>query len=75
MSKSPYELRTEILAIAKDYMDKQYEANYNLAQRLINAGPYNHETIQKMMTIYTPEELLAQAENFYQKFVCQGEKK
>lgn len=74
MSKSPYELRTEILSIAKDYMDKQWEANREIAVRMIEAGPYNSAEVKNLMAMYTPEALLKQAEEFYKKFVCQEDK-
>lgn len=70
MSKSPFELRTEILALTKDYMDKQWEANKELADRMIKAGPHNSDEVKKLMEMYSPDALLKQADEFYQKFVC-----
>ena len=70
MSKTPYELRTEILSIAKDYLDKQYEANYHLAERMLESTKYDSKTVEQLMKMYSPEDLMKQAEEFYTKVVC-----
>ena len=57
--KNPFEIRTEVLAMAKDYMDKQYALNVEMAQKM--AG----ETAKAMEEMYTVEELLEKANEFY----------
>ena len=62
MSKTPYELRTEVLAMAKDYMDRQMQINVEYTNKMIELGKATMEDIPKM---YSPEELMKQAREFY----------
>lgn len=69
-SKNPYELRTEILQMAKDYMDQQYHMNMEFARRAfeeaLEAGKVSVDT-WKMYTpqVYTIEELMKKAQELY----------
>jgi len=59
-TKNPFEIRTEVLAMAKDYMDKQYALNLEMAQKMNEAvGSYN------VPVMYTTEELMEKAKEFY----------
>ena len=59
-NKNPFEIRTEVLAMAKDYMDKQYNLNLEMAQKMNEAmGDY------KLPSMYTTEELMEKAKEFY----------
>jgi len=69
-NKNPFEIRLDVLAMAKDYMDKVHAANVELAEKLAETGNKSTEKLQQMMTMYTPEELLKQAEEFYSNFIC-----
>lgn len=77
-NKNPFEIRSDILALAKDYMDKQHAANVEMTERLIQLGQKSvNESIDAVTNayaMYTPEELLKQAEKMYQQFVCKGDK-
>lgn len=68
--KNPFEIRADILALAKDYMDKQHEANVDLIERMSQINNQTSDAIAEAYKMYTPEELLKQAETFYQQFVC-----
>ena len=57
--KNPFEIRTEVLTLAKDYMDKQYALNLELAQKV--AG----ESAKVLDQMYTVEELMEKANEFY----------
>jgi hypothetical protein len=63
--KNPFEIRTEVLAMAKDYMDKQYALNLELAQKM--AGE-TAKAMENLPTMYTMEELMEKAKEMY-KFV------
>lgn len=69
MSKTPFEIRSDILAMAKDYMDRQYEANVALAEQMVAAGEKTWGEVQEMTKLYTPAELMEKAEAFYNGFV------
>ena len=70
MSKSPFEIRTDILMMAKDYMDKVHAANVELAERMAARGQKSLEELQEQSRMYAPEDLIKQAEQFYNQFVC-----
>jgi len=61
-NKNPFEIRTEVLAMAKDYMDKQFELNREFVQATMDAGLSTFEAMPKM---YTSEELMEKAKEFY----------
>ena len=63
MSKTPYELRTEVLAMAKDYMDKQMQINVEYTNKMIELG--KEPTMEDIPKMYSPEELMKQAREFY----------
>jgi len=37
-NKNPFEIRTEMLQMAKDYMDRTWEMNYMFTQQLFDEG-------------------------------------
>ena len=61
-SKNPFELRTEVLTMAKDYMDKQYEMNLEMSKKMIEAG---QKAVEEFPTMYTIEELTKKAQEMY----------
>lgn len=60
-NKNPFEIRTEVLAMAKDYMDKQYQLNLEMAQKMNEAVAESYSA----PTMYTTEELMEKAKEFY----------
>lgn len=62
MSKSAYEIRTDVLEMAKDYMDKQYNLNLEITQKLIEEGK---KTLDDLPKLYSAEELMEKAKEFY----------
>lgn len=66
MTKNAFEIRSDILALAKDYMDKQAQINVEFTKSLINAGTSNMQEIAKSVnTAYSMEELIKTAEKMY----------
>ena len=61
-NKNPFEIRADVLAMAKDYMDKQVELNTVLFQQMMEAGK---KTIEDCPTMYTMEELQEKAKEMY----------
>jgi len=59
-NKNPFEIRTEVLAMAKDYMDKQYALNLEMAQKMSEAV-----SIAQVPAMYTVDELMEKAKEFY----------
>ena len=61
-NKNPFEIRADILAMAKDYMDKQVELNTTLFTQMMEAGK---KTIEDVPQMYTMEELQEKAKEMY----------
>jgi hypothetical protein len=65
MSKNPFEIRADMLAMAKDYMDKQYELNVSFAKDMLAQGKQTAEEFQKAIQPYSVEELMKKAQELY----------
>lgn len=69
-TKNPFEIRTDILAMAKEYLDKQYEINVQFANRAfdeaVNAGKVAADAwTQYAPKMYSIEELTKKAQELY----------
>lgn len=72
-NKNPFELRTDILAMAKDYLDKQYEINLMFAEKAVetinkhsgSVADYQEQMKEMMPKPYTMEELIEKANELY----------
>ena len=64
-NKNPFEIRADMLAMAKDYMDRQYEVNVMFAQQLFDQGKKRADEMQEMMKPYSTEELMKKATEMY----------
>jgi hypothetical protein len=65
MSKNPFELRSDMLSLAKSYMDKQVAMNIEYAEKLGALGMYDSKEYIKAFKPYTFEELMAKAKEMY----------
>lgn len=74
MTKNAFEIRSDILALAKDYMDKQAQINVEFTKSLISAGTSNmQEIVKSVNTTYSMEDLIKTAEKMY-GFVAKRDK-
>jgi len=64
-NKNPFEIRTEILSMAKDYLDKQTQMNLEITTKLFEVGQKNAEELREAMTPYTMDELMDKAKEMY----------
>lgn len=67
MTKTPYEIRFDLLAMAKDMLDRQYEQSAAIAWQALEKGMETNKTLYKDLEKYvpkmfTPEEIIEQAE-------------
>ena len=67
---NPYQIRTDILAMAKDVMDKQYDMQLEIAHKMMDMYKDNAEQALEawqryVPKMYTPEEIKKQAEELY----------
>ena len=65
MNKNPFELRAEMLQLAKEYMDQQYHMNVQFAENMVAQGKKTVEDIQDTYRMYSMEELMAKAKEMY----------
>ena len=70
-TKNPYQIRYDVLAMAKDMMDKAYETNMGIAEKAIEAYKDNAEEALKawekyVPVMYTPDEIKKNAESLYE---------
>ena len=64
-NKNPFEIRTEMLQLAKNYMDQQYQMNVEFAQRALDTGKKTLEEVQEAYKMYSMEELMEKAKEMY----------
>ena len=69
-TKNPFEIRAEILSMAKDYMDKQYEISLEFAlvafNEAVKAGKVAVDAwVQYAPKMYSIEELTKKAQEMY----------
>lgn len=67
-NKNPFEIRQEVLQMAKDYMDQAWNMNIELQQRLYQNSKITAEQFQEACKPYTVESLMEKAQEMY-KFV------
>ena len=65
MSKSPFQIRSEILGMAKDYMDKQYQMNVEFTKKLFEQGKKTAEEFQAAVQPYSMDDLMKKAGEMY----------
>jgi len=65
MNKNPFEIRAEMLALAKDYMDNQYHMNVDFARNMFEQGKIQFDEYQDAMHMYSMEDLMAKAKEMY----------
>ena len=72
-NKNPFEVRFDVLAMAKELMDKQYDMALNNYYSMIDNAKSNSKDITDVIEKYTPKmyqptEIMEKAEELY-KFV------
>lgn len=70
MTKTPYELRTDILQMAREYLENQFHNNVRMYEINLEAmqkmGKVLADEILKLPKFPTSDEILAQANKFYE---------
>lgn len=74
MNKNPFEIRGEVLQLAKEYMDKQAEMNMRYAEKMMEIGRIQSEEYMKAFQPYSFEDLMKKANDMY-SFISTKEKK
>lgn len=74
MNKNPFEIRGEILQLAKEYMDKQVEMNMIYAEKMQALGKIQIDEYMKAFQPYSFEDLMKKATDMY-SFISTKDKK
>jgi hypothetical protein len=62
---NPFEIRTEMLKLAKEYLDQQFWLNRDLYEKMMEQGKIQIEEYNKTFTMYSTDELMAKAKEMY----------
>jgi len=77
MNKNPFEIRAEMLQLAKEYMDQQYHMNIQFLENMIyeaqkanffggkKAREEIEEQLKEAYKMYSMEDLMAKAKEMY----------
>jgi hypothetical protein len=66
MNKNGYEIRAELVAVAKDYIEKQQAINKEYANKMLEIGTITQEEYMKMLKPYTFESIIEHANKMYE---------
>ena len=72
--KNPFEIRSEMLQLAKDYMDQQYHMNVQFAEKMMEQGKMQMEEFQKVTEMYSIEDMMEKAKEMYSFVSDKGDK-
>lgn len=71
-NKNPFEIRADVLQLAKDYMDQQMHLNIQYWEKMQEIGKASVEDMKSAYTPYTIEDLMKKAQDMY-SFVSKKE--
>tara|TARA_B100000768_G_scaffold35962_1_gene34614 strand:+ start:5927 stop:6148 length:222 start_codon:yes stop_codon:yes gene_type:complete len=63
--KNPFEIRAEMLQMAKDYMDQQYKMNIQLTTGMYDQGQKTMIELQDAYKMYSVEDMMEKAKEMY----------
>lgn len=64
-NKNPFEIRSEMLQLAKEYVDQQYHMNVQFAEKMMDQGKMQMEEFQKVTEMYSVQDLMEKAKEMY----------
>lgn len=68
-NKNPFEIRAEMLNLAKEYMDQQYHMNIQFLENMVAEGKKAREDIEEQLKeaykMYSMEDLMSKAKEMY----------
>jgi hypothetical protein len=64
-NKNPFEIRAEMLQLAKDYMDQQYHMNIQFAENMVEQGKKTMEEVKASYEMYSMDDLMEKANEMY----------
>lgn len=64
-NKNPFEIRAEMLQLAKDYMDQQWHMNLDFTRQLFEQNQKTVEEMQAALEPYSMDDLMEKAKEMY----------
>ena len=68
-NKNPFEIRAEMLKLAKEYMDEQYHMNIQFYENMIAEGEKARKDVEDQLKdaykMYTLDDLMQKAKEMY----------
>jgi hypothetical protein len=64
-NKNPFEIRAEMVQLAKEYMDKQQEISVQFAKDMFEQGKMQTEQFQQACQMYSVEDMMKKAQEMY----------
>jgi hypothetical protein len=64
-NKNPFEIRAEMLQMAKDYMDQQWHMNLDFTRQLYEQNQKTVEEMEEALKPYSVEEMMKKAQEMY----------
>lgn len=64
-NKNPFEIRAEMLQLAKDYMDQQYHMNITFMNDMYEHGKKTYQEVEEAHRMYSMEDLMSKAKELY----------
>jgi TRAP-type C4-dicarboxylate transport system substrate-binding protein len=64
-NKNPFEIRAEVLELAKEYMDKQTQMNIEYTEKMQELGKATYSELSEAYKPYTFEQLMEKAKEMY----------
>lgn len=65
-NKNPFEIRAEMLQLAKDYLDQQYHMNIQFAEKMVEQNRKTVEELKDMYKMYSIQDLMTKAKEMYE---------
>lgn len=64
-NKNPFEIRADMLAMAKDYMDQQYHIHMDFVRQLYEQNQASADEFKEACKPYSIEEMMKKAQELY----------
>jgi hypothetical protein len=64
-TKNPFEIRAEMLQLAKEYMDQQYHMNVQFAEKMIKEGRKTIDESKDVYEMYSIKDMMDKAKEMY----------
>jgi len=64
-NKNPFEIRAEMLQLAKEYMDQQYHMNIQFTENMMEQGKKSFADLQESYQMYSMDDLMTKAKEMY----------